>query len=216
MSVRGVIIVCALAAFVVAGVLGLRGRGEPGETTIRIVDAQVRQADPPGEDYELKPGQVAVIETDFGEIVFELLYDKAPETVRNFAWLANEQEFYDGLKFHRVVKDELIQGGCPYGSGKGTPGYTIKDELNDVHHGPGAVGLVHGGAPNSGGSQFYILLADWAHLDGWFAVFGKVIKGLEVVRKISVVDVDPVYERPSEPVYMRKVRVVDRESVDLE
>lgn len=205
-----------LLAFVVAGLaLALAGCGESEEPKITIVEPQPREVPPPPDDYEVELNQVAVIETDSGEIVFELLNETGPKTVRNFVWLANEQHFYDGLTFHRVEADRLIQGGDPLGTGLAGPGYTIENEVNDLHNGPGAVGMAKTSAPNSTGSQFYILLSDWSHLDGKFCVFGNVIKGLDAVREISHVKVHEEYAKPMVPVYMRKVRVVDRGSLDL-
>jgi len=211
MKIRAVML-----AFLAAGLaLSMSGCGESEETTITIVEPQNRVVPPPPEDYATRPNQVAVIETDFGEIVFELLDEIAPKTVKSFVWLANEQHFYDGLTFHRAEKDAVIQGGDPMGTGLGGPGYTIADEPNNLHNGPGAVGMATKDEPNSGGSQFYIMLAHWDHLDGHFCVFGNVIKGLDVARKISRTETFPVYARPVIPVYMHKVRVVDRDSLDL-
>ncbi len=205
------VIAGALAAALAVVIAGC-GRSE--EPEIRVVEPDVRTVPPPPEDFQIEPDQVAVIETDEGEIVFELLSDVAPKTVRNFVWLANEHHFYDGLTFHRVKANEMIQGGDPVGTGRGGPGYTIEDEPNDLHNGLGAVGMAKTSEPNSAGSQFYIMLTDWDHLDGRFCVFGNVVKGLDVVREISRVETYREHTKPMVTVYIRKIRVVDRDSLE--
>ena len=137
----------------------------------------------------------AVIETDKGNIELVLFDKDAPNTVKNFEKLANSG-FYNGLKFHRVIPDFMIQGGCPKGTGTGGPGYTIKCEINRQKHGTGALSMAHAGK-DTGGSQFFITHSPQPHLDGKHTVFGKVEKGMEVVNKIKPGDV------------MRKVRVFD-------
>ncbi|HEY3274327.1 MAG TPA: peptidylprolyl isomerase [Methanocella sp.] len=136
----------------------------------------------------------AVIETDKGNIELVLFDKEAPNTVKNFEKLANSG-FYNGLKFHRVIPDFMIQGGCPKGTGTGGPGYTIKCEINIHKHGTGALSMAHAGK-DTGGSQFFITHSPQPHLDGKHTVFGKVEKGMEVVNKIKVGDV------------MRKVTVI--------
>ena len=137
----------------------------------------------------------AVIETDKGKIELVLFDKDAPNTVKNFEKLANSG-FYNGLKFHRVIPDFMIQGGCPKGTGTGGPGYTIKCEINPQKHGTGALSMAHAGK-DTGGSQFFITHSPQPHLDGKHTVFGKVEKGMDVVNKIRQGDV------------MRKVYVVD-------
>ncbi len=136
----------------------------------------------------------AVIETDKGNIELVLFEKDAPNTVKNFEKLANSG-FYNGLKFHRVIPDFMIQGGCPKGTGTGGPGYTIKCEINIQKHGTGALSMAHAGK-DTGGSQFFITHSPQPHLDGKHTVFGKVEKGMDVVNKIKVGDV------------MRKVTVI--------
>ena len=143
-------------------------------------------------------------ETDKGEIVCELFEDDAPGTVANFVGLATgtkeftdpktgkkvQRPYYDGLAFHRVIKDFMIQGGCPLGSGSGGPGFTIKDELagkKQVHK-KGSLSMAKTAAPDSGGSQFFICHTPQPHLDRKHTVFGEVVSGMDAVLKISAGD----------------------------
>lgn len=125
----------------------------------------------------------AVIETVKGEIELILFPEDAPNTVANFEKLANTG-FYDGLMFHRVIPDFVIQGGCPVGDGTGGPGYTIKCEINPNKHVKGALSMAHAGR-DTGGSQFFITLSPQPHLDGVHTVFGRVVKGMDVVESIE-------------------------------
>jgi len=129
--------------------------------------------------------KTATIETNRGTIRIELHADKAPRTVANFEKLAGEG-FYDGLKFHRVIADFMIQGGCPEGSGRGGPGYTFADEFHPElkHSGPGVLSMANAG-PNTNGSQFFITHVATPWLDGKHSVFGRVIEGQDVVNKIK-------------------------------
>lgn len=129
----------------------------------------------------------AIIETDKGNIELTLFENEAPNTVANFEKLANSG-FYDGLTFHRVIPDFVIQGGCPKGNGTGGPGYTIKCEINPHKHGAGALSMAHAGK-DTGGSQFFITHSPQPHLDGVHTVFGKVVKGMEVVKAVKPGDV---------------------------
>lgn len=143
----------------------------------------------------------ATIKTTKGEIVCELFHNKTPLSVTNFARLA-EANFYDGLKFHRVVSGFVIQGGDPKGDGTGGPGYTVKAEIDpSLKHSEGALAWARLGDEvnperRNSGSQFYITLAPTPHLDGAYTVFGKTIKGMDVVKKIAQGDkiVDVVIE----------------------
>jgi cyclophilin family peptidyl-prolyl cis-trans isomerase len=122
--------------------------------------------------------------TNHGDIVLELFDEDAPETVANFRRLA-EDGFYDGLIFHRVIPDFMIQGGCPQGTGTGGPGYTFKDEINDHKIVRGALAMANAG-PNTNGSQFFIVTVDEAGwLDGKHTVFGEVTDGMDIVDTIS-------------------------------
>lgn len=122
----------------------------------------------------------AIFDTDRGTIHVELFADKAPLTVANFVNLV-QRRFYDGLSFHRVIADFMIQGGCPEGSGRGGPGYRFEDETNNgVRHERGVLSMANAG-PNTNGSQFFITHVATGWLDGKHTVFGKVTEGLDVV-----------------------------------
>jgi cyclophilin family peptidyl-prolyl cis-trans isomerase len=126
----------------------------------------------------------ATMVTNHGEIRLELFDDDAPKTVENFRTLARDG-FYDGLIFHRVIRDFMIQGGCPQGTGTGGPGYTFEDEINPHKVVRGALAMANAG-PNTNGSQFFIVTTDAAPwLDGKHTVFGEVTEGLDVVDTIE-------------------------------
>jgi cyclophilin family peptidyl-prolyl cis-trans isomerase len=149
--------------------------------------------------------QTATIETNHGVIELELFTDDAPETVANFTKLAGEG-YYDGLIFHRVIPDFMIQGGCPLGTGTGGPGYTFNDEPNDHRIVRGTLAMANAG-PNTNGSQFFIVTAEatpW--LDGKHTAFGQVTSGMDVVDAIQAVERDP-RDRPAEDVRMEKVTI---------
>ena len=125
----------------------------------------------------------ATFDTSRGPIKIELYPDKAPLTVANFVNLA-KRGFYDGLNFHRVIADFMIQGGCPEGSGRGGPGYRFEDETtNGVRHERGVLSMANAG-PNTNGSQFFITHVDCSYLDPKHTVFGKVTKGKDVVDSV--------------------------------
>ena len=128
--------------------------------------------------------KTATIETNKGTITLELYDDKTPNTVANFEKLAGEG-FYDGLKFHRVIDDFMVQTGCPQGTGTGGPGYQFEDEFHaDLKHdGPGVLSMANAG-PNTNGSQFFITHVPTPWLDGKHSVFGKVTEGMDVVNSI--------------------------------
>ncbi len=124
------------------------------------------------------------LETDRGDIVLDLDAAHAPKTVNNFVFLVREG-FYDGVTFHRVIKDFMIQGGDPTGSGRGGPGYSFEDETrnNPLTHGTGVISMANAG-PNTNGSQFFITHSPQPHLNGRHTVFGAVVEGMEVVNSI--------------------------------
>ena len=133
--------------------------------------------------------KTAKIDTKYGTISLELFDKEAPGTVANFEKLANDH-FYDGLTFHRVIEDFMIQGGCPQGTGGGGPGYTIPCEVNGNPHKHlrGSLSMAKTAAPNTGGSQFFICHSPQPHLDGVHTVFGKVTEGVEIVDKVRAGD----------------------------
>jgi cyclophilin family peptidyl-prolyl cis-trans isomerase len=145
----------------------------------------------------------ATLHTNHGAIELELHDDDAPATVANFRKLAGEG-FYDGIVFHRVIPDFMIQGGDPTGTGSGGPGYTFEDEFNDHPVARGALAMANAG-PNTNGSQFFIVTADacpW--LDGKHTVFGQVTSGMDVVDAISQVETGPG-DQPREAVVIERV-----------
>jgi len=127
---------------------------------------------------------IATIKATRGTIKIKLFDDKTPKTVANFVTLANKG-FYNGLKFHRVIADFMIQTGCPEGTGRGGPGYKFKDEFHPElkHDRPGVVSMANAG-PNTNGSQFFITHVPCPHLDGKHSVFGRVLEGQDVVNAI--------------------------------
>jgi cyclophilin family peptidyl-prolyl cis-trans isomerase len=134
---------------------------------------------------DLKKNYTATIETNRGVIVVKLFATQAPRTVNNFVCLA-EDKFYDGTKFHRVIKDFMVQGGDPTGTGRGGPGYQFKDEFDPQlkHDKPGILSMANAG-PNTNGSQFFITHVPTPWLDGKHSVFGQVTKGQDVVDAIE-------------------------------
>lgn len=154
---------------------------------------------------KLSDGLYANLHTNQGDILIKLAYEKAPLTVINFVGLAegtkhsNKQlgkPFYNGVKFHRVIKNFMIQGGDPLGNGRGGPGYQFADEFTDLKHdGPGILSMANSG-PNTNGSQFFITHTTTAHLDGKHTVFGRVTKGIGVVNSIKQDD------------FIRKVEII--------
>jgi len=145
----------------------------------------------------------ATLQTNHGPIAVELYDEDAPKTVENFVKLASDG-FYDGVIFHRVIPDFMIQGGDPTGTGSGGPGYTFEDEFNDRKVARGALAMANAG-PNTNGSQFFIVTADacpW--LDGKHTVFGGVTDGMDVVDEISGLPTDP-RDRPRDDVVIERV-----------
>ena len=154
-----------------------------------------------------------IIEMEDGGIMEGELYeDIAPKTVENFVSLI-EKGFYDGLIFHRVIPGFMIQGGCPNGNGMGGPGYTIDGEFtsngfkNDLKHSRGVLSMARAMDPNSAGSQFFIMVADAPHLDGEYASFGKITKGMDVADRIVSVKRDPWMDKPVEDQKIKTIRM---------
>jgi cyclophilin family peptidyl-prolyl cis-trans isomerase len=149
----------------------------------------------------------ATVHTNAGPMTVELFDEDAPKTVENFRRLASEG-FYDGLVFHRVIRDFMIQGGCPEGTGRGGPGYTFEDEINQHRVQRGALAMANAG-PNTNGSQFFIVTtteAPW--LDGKHTVFGRVTAGMETVDVIEAAEADSE-DRPLEPQRIERIELGD-------
>jgi peptidyl-prolyl cis-trans isomerase A (cyclophilin A) len=173
-----------------------------------------------------KNTQYAVVETNLGTFKFKLYAGKAPKTVENFVGLATGKKeyidpktgkktkgkFYDGLTFHRIIPNFMIQGGDPLGTGTGGPGYRFDDERHDLKFGkPGIVAMANAG-PNTNGSQFFITTgsAEWLNSPrGYYTIFGEVVEGMDVVQKIGKVKTGPG-DRPVEPVIMKKVTITNK------
>jgi peptidyl-prolyl cis-trans isomerase A (cyclophilin A) len=167
------------------------------------------------------PGTYAIFETSQGNVVCRLFEKEAPQTVANFVGLAEgtkefadpktsqktKRPFYDGLTFHRVIPDFMIQGGCPFGTGTGGPGYKFADEFHPSlrHSGPGRLSMANAG-PNTNGSQFFITVAATPWLDKRHTIFGEVVEGQEVADKISKLPRDS-NDRPRTPVILQHVRI---------
>jgi peptidyl-prolyl cis-trans isomerase A (cyclophilin A) len=170
----------------------------------------------------LGKGLYAVFETTLGDMICRLEEEKTPETVKNFVGLAtgekeytdprtnkkSNEPFYDGTVFHRIIKDFMVQGGDRLGQGTGGPGYRFKDEFDSSlrHTGPGVLSMANAG-PNTNGSQFFITLVPTPWLDGKHSVFGKLVKGEDVLKKLGNVSTGPM-DRPREEVGIKKLRVV--------
>ena len=149
----------------------------------------------------------AVMHTNRGPIALELFDEDAPKTVENFRKLAGDG-FYDGLVFHRVITDFMIQGGCPQGTGTGGPGYTFEDEINEHKIERGALAMANAG-PNTNGSQFFIVTTDAAPwLDGKHTVFGRVTDGMDAVDAIEGTETG-AGDRPVEPQTIERVALDD-------
>ena len=169
-----------------------------------------------------------IMRTSEGDIKINLFDDETPETVANFLGLAtgekewidpmtgqpSHEPFYNGLTFHRIIKDFMIQGGCPLGNGTGGPGWNIKGEFaangvnNPIKHTRGVISMARSMNPNSAGSQFFIMHQDAPHLDGQYAAFGKVVAGMDVVDKIAAVRTD-WNDKPTTPVKMKTVELIE-------
>ncbi len=149
----------------------------------------------------------ATMHTSEGPIQIELFPEEAPKTVENFTKLAGEG-FYDGVTFHRVIPDFMIQGGDPTGTGSGGPGYTFEDEFNDHKIVKGALAMANAG-PNTNGSQFFIVTAEeCSWLDGKHTVFGRVVEGQDVVDRISAAERDG-RDKPKTPITIERIELPD-------
>ncbi|MCI8682881.1 MAG: peptidylprolyl isomerase [Lachnospiraceae bacterium] len=155
---------------------------------------------------------IVTFEMENGDLMKAELYPEiAPNTVNNFISLI-QSGYYNGLCFHRVIRGFMIQGGCPEGTGTGGPGYSIRGEFaqngfsNDLKHSPGVLSMARTMAPDSAGSQFFIMHKDSPHLDGAYAAFGKITEGMEIVDRIAETDTD-YSDRPIKPQVLKTVTV---------
>ncbi len=201
-------------------ILALSPSVEPQESSEKKTEDKTSQ---------LPPGTYAVFDTSLGTIIGRLFTDKAPKTTANFIGLAEgtkewkdpatgqwiKRPFYNGLSFHRVIPGFMIQGGCPLGNGRGGPGYKFDDEFHPdlLHNKPGILSMANAG-PNTNGSQFFITEAPTPHLNPKLAggvkrghaVFGEVVGGLDVVKKIARVERDS-NDKPLKPVVIKKLTI---------
>lgn len=155
---------------------------------------------------------IVTFEMENGDLMKAELYPEiAPNTVNNFISLI-QSGYYNGLCFHRVIRGFMIQGGCPEGTGTGGPSYSIRGEFaqngfsNDLKHSPGVLSMARTMAPDSAGSQFFIMHKDSPHLDGAYAAFGKITEGMEIVDRIAETDTD-YSDRPIKPQVLKTVTV---------
>lgn len=158
-------------------------------------------------DFENKKYQVQ-LETSKGNVVLDLLPEVAPEHCKNMIGLARIN-YYDGLVFHRIISNFMIQGGCPQGTGTGGPGYNVNAEFNDTPHVAGVLSMARSSDPNSAGSQFFVCLDTHAYLDNQYTAFGRATdESMDVVRAIGSVETDGS-DRPHEPVTIVKATVIE-------
>jgi len=208
------------------------GKTEVNEVK-KIEETQVEQSEkslesikkltPPTLDDVGSPDELAVISTEYGEIVLKFYPDVAPMHVANFKKLARAG-FYDGTKFHRVIPGFVIQGGDPnsldddpYNDGTGGPGWCIEAEFNQIKHDKGILSMARSRDPNSAGSQFFICLSreKTRNLDNQYTVFGETVKGIEVVEKIGSIARDPQKNAKDPAVEMKSVKIVKPSEVGL-
>jgi peptidyl-prolyl cis-trans isomerase B (cyclophilin B) len=163
---------------------------------------------PPEMKIDPKKQYTAVMETSAGKITIELYPKLAPNHVNSFVFLAKEG-YYDGVIFHRVIKDFMLQGGDPTGTGTGGPGYKLPAEFNDTKHVRGILSAARTADPNSAGSQFFLMHGDAPHLDGKYTVYGKVVDGLDVVDKIANLPTGR-NDRPNDPPSIKSIKIEEK------
>lgn len=207
---KHILLICSVLIIVMFGLIGCGANSTNESEKENTEKAQEKSGEETKEINENLPLVTMKIK-DYGTIQLELYPEVAPNTVNNFISLANSG-FYDGLTFHRVIKDFMIQGGDPDGIGTGGPGYSIAGEFtsngfaNSLKHTKGVISMARSKSPDSAGSQFFIMSADAPHLDGDYAAFGKVISGIEIVENIENVKTDS-NDKPEEDVVIESVTV---------
>ncbi len=202
--------VALAAATVAACSVAACAEGDNGQT-----GSAARWTQPPEMQIDPSQNYTATFKTNMGDITVELFAKDAPKTVNNFVFLANE-DFYDGVIFHRVINDFMIQGGDPEGTGRGGPGYEFEDETqgNPNRHEPFTLSMANAG-PNTNGSQFFITERATPHLNGRHTVFGRVTEGKEVVEQIS--DVRTARgDRPVEDVVIEDIVINGGDTDDMQ
>jgi peptidyl-prolyl cis-trans isomerase B (cyclophilin B) len=164
---------------------------------------------PPEMQFDLKKSYRVAMTTSCGEISIELFDDKSPKTVNNFLFLV-KKGFYDGLTFHRIVRDFVVQGGDPQGDGRGGPGYKFEDEVDNglKFDQVGLLAMANSG-PNTNGSQFFITTGNAAHLNGKHTIFGKVIAGQEVVDALNALEADQ-NGKPAQTAYIETITIIEK------
>ena len=206
-TVNILIIVCTVLVVALVGLIAYSAINEGKKNEVEVPDMVAAI-----EELDIKQNPVATIEMENGGIIKVELYPKiAPNTVCNFIELANGG-FYDGLIFHRCIKNFMIQGGDPQGTGFGDPGYSIAGEFtnngfqNDLKHERGVISMARSNDPNTAGSQFFIMHQDYPSLDNNYASFGKVLEGMEVVDAIAEQETDGS-DKPLTPQVIKQIRV---------
>ncbi|UCC81269.1 MAG: peptidylprolyl isomerase [Candidatus Zixiibacteriota bacterium] len=197
-------VIVGVAAVVVGGVIyKIIPPMRPPTPTDPVV-REDQKLQPPTEPYVMDENPHLIIETEKGNMEMELFLKESPMTASNFLYLVR-QKFYDGLTWHRVIPGFIIQGGDPSGTGHGGPGYKIDFEVNDKKHEPGAVAMARRGDVNSAGSQFYIALKSLPSLDdSKYCVFGQLVTGLEIAKRIANVESDG-QDKPLQPVHIKRI-----------
>jgi cyclophilin family peptidyl-prolyl cis-trans isomerase len=212
-----------LATFLLMGSAAIAQDSRPSSRPAGQAPARIKQKSVEEMVKGLKDGLYSVVETNKGTIVLQLHYDKVPVTVANYVGLATgniawidpktkerrNDPFYDGLTFHRIIKDFMVQGGCPLGSGSGGPGYQFSDEFHPdlKHSGPGILSMARTSQPGTNGSQFFLTLKATPWLDNKHSVFGKLVEGMEVLKLIGGSETQGARGSPLEKIVMNKVTI---------
>ncbi len=178
---------------------GKKEAGKKNEKKAEKKVAPIKKAE------KIKKNPIAVVETSMGTFKFKFFENKAPATCKSFIDLS-KKGFYNGLIFHRIIPNFMIQGGCPDGTGKGGPGYNVKAEFNDIKHVPGTVSMARSRHPDSAGSQFFVCVASRRDLNRRYTGFGKVVEGYDVVEKISKVKTG-AKDKPIKDVIIKKITI---------
>lgn len=206
-----------LAAFVVT-LISFHGEAAEKKESVKKSEDKTKKTE--NKTTQKGKDMIAVFETNKGTFKIKLFPDKAPKTVENFVGLAEgtkewtdpktgskvKKPFYDGLIFHRVIPDFMIQGGCPLGRGTGGPGYQFADEFSDLKHSKAGILSMANAGPNTNGSQFFITVKETPWLDGRHTVFGEVTEGLDIVMSISKAKTAPG-DKPLEDIVIKKLTI---------